>query len=241
MKLIDRFNLRDKDIISLVGGGGKTTTMYKLSEELKNEGYRVLMTTTTAILNPEFDKFKPDYFFVGGIDESFIAEKGSITVYGDYAIGKKLKGGNIDNLNKLIDRNLFDYVIIEADGANRLPIKAPKEGEPVIGPLNTKTIGLIGLDSLGKRIKDIVHRPEYFEKIVGLDRMEESLAVEDVVKLIVADKGLFKESIGEQIVVLNKADTEDRIEKGQSIVNKIRELNFSGDILLGDIMTKSFY
>ena len=44
---------RDPNIISLVGGGGKTTTMFGLAERFAAEGKRVLVTTTTHIRLPE--------------------------------------------------------------------------------------------------------------------------------------------------------------------------------------------
>lgn len=35
--------------ISVVGAGGKTTLIYRLAEELKEKGFRVLITTTTKM------------------------------------------------------------------------------------------------------------------------------------------------------------------------------------------------
>lgn len=40
-------------VISIVGAGGKTSTMYDLAEELAAKGARVLMTTSTHIAKPE--------------------------------------------------------------------------------------------------------------------------------------------------------------------------------------------
>ena len=50
-------NLTKKEIISFVGGGGKTTTMFSLAEELKAMGKKVLVTTTTKIFVPNEDQF----------------------------------------------------------------------------------------------------------------------------------------------------------------------------------------
>jgi len=47
----------------------------------------------------------------------------------------KLLGIDEDWVEEL--RRLVPYVIVEADGARRLPIKAPSEGEPVIPPSTT--------------------------------------------------------------------------------------------------------
>ena len=40
-------------VISIVGAGGKTSTMYDLAEELAAKGARVLITTSTHIAKPE--------------------------------------------------------------------------------------------------------------------------------------------------------------------------------------------
>ena len=38
---------RERRVISLVGGGGKTTTMYALAEIFREEGKKVIVTTST--------------------------------------------------------------------------------------------------------------------------------------------------------------------------------------------------
>ncbi|MGD8444111.1 MAG: hypothetical protein PVI94_11495, partial [Desulfobacterales bacterium] len=43
-------------VVSLVGGGGKTTLMFKLARELSMTGESVLTTTTTKIFEPSLDQ-----------------------------------------------------------------------------------------------------------------------------------------------------------------------------------------
>ncbi len=51
-------------------------------------------------------------------------------------------------------------MIIEADGARKLPIKAPAEHEPVIPEFVNTVITVIGLSGLGKPLtEEWVHRP----------------------------------------------------------------------------------
>lgn len=40
-------------VISLVGGGGKTTLLYAMASHCAQKGWRVLVSTTTHILRPE--------------------------------------------------------------------------------------------------------------------------------------------------------------------------------------------
>ena len=52
MKLKDALGIRPGEVISLVGGGGKTSTMFALAKELASAGGCVITTTTTRILDP---------------------------------------------------------------------------------------------------------------------------------------------------------------------------------------------
>ena len=52
MKLKEALEIRDREVICLVGGGGKTTTMFALAKELAKGGRCVITTTTTRIFEP---------------------------------------------------------------------------------------------------------------------------------------------------------------------------------------------
>src|SRR2546430_17614853 len=54
--LCDLIDLPAHPLITIVGAGGKTTTMYSLASELANRGKRVITTTTTQIFYPEPDE-----------------------------------------------------------------------------------------------------------------------------------------------------------------------------------------
>ena len=51
--LSDLIDLPAKPLISIIGAGGKTTTMYTLAGELSQRGKRVITTTTTQIFLPK--------------------------------------------------------------------------------------------------------------------------------------------------------------------------------------------
>lgn len=50
--LIDTFNIKNKDIITIVGAGGKTSLMFSASSLFRKD-YKVLVTTTTHIYVPD--------------------------------------------------------------------------------------------------------------------------------------------------------------------------------------------
>lgn len=236
MNICDKLKLKDQEVISFVGGGGKTTTITELADELKNLGEKVLITTTTAMLKPE----EYDYCFLKTIEPSFKPSPGSITVFAHRIEGKKLRGEPVSYLEEIIDRDIFDYVLIEADGARQKPIKAPVSNEPVILKDTTKTVGIIGLDALGERIIDIAYEPEYFSKIIGRN-IEDIIEEQDIVNLVRHNKGLFKDSMGDKIFILNKANNEELIKRSEKIRNLLIDSKFSAIIVITDILKNKFY
>lgn len=73
---------------------------------------------------------------------------------------------------------LADYVIVEADGSKRLPLKAHAAHEPVIPPETSRTVCVVGLSGLGRRVAEVVHRPELFappESVVTPELLAEVL------------------------------------------------------------------
>lgn len=233
-------NIRKKDIISIVGAGGKTSTMYRIAWELKKKKKRVLITTTTAIYCPP--PYVYDYFFISNNIQELITKSNdvldsSITVIGSYIINNnKLKGINKNWINDLYDK--YDYIIIEADGAKKKPIKAPASYEPVIPTLTTIVIGCIGLDCIGNYInEENVHRADIFTKVVN-QNLGNIINFDTIRHLINSEDGLFKEcgNISNKVVLLNKALTEDLFQeaKNYSIVI-LRENKSISKIIIGNV------
>ncbi len=70
-------------VISLVGAGGKTTTMYQLADELAEQGKRVLVTTSTHIRRPR--EGEGQWARIGHIREvKDISWEGNILTVGKY-------------------------------------------------------------------------------------------------------------------------------------------------------------
>ena len=56
-ELLD-IDVNSKKIISVVGGGGKTSLIFRLAEELAEQGKKVIVTTTTHIAFEPEDVYK---------------------------------------------------------------------------------------------------------------------------------------------------------------------------------------
>lgn len=215
--IYQKFNidLSKNEIISFVGAGGKTTTIEKLSKELSSLNKKVLVTTSTAMFNPNMDIY--DIIFIGSFPEDYVPKDSSITFYADTSIGKKVKCLDLNNIDEIIKRDVFDYILIEADGSREKPIKAPNETEPVITNYTTKTVGVIGLDSLGKPIQEICHRPEILCKLTD-KLIDDSVDINSITELVKSPLGLFKNAVGEKILYINKIiEISDAIEIKSSL------------------------
>ena len=225
-----------KGILSFVGGGGKTTTIFSLAEELKVLGKKVLISTTTHIFKPDREDF--DNIFLKDLEEKEIRSS-TITILGEKIVDGKIKGLDPSSLEAIIKKDLFDFILIEADGARGMPIKAPASYEPVILDSTLKTIGVIGLDALNMPIDKVSHRKEILSSLLKKD-LSDSIEIEDIVKLVLAKDGLFKASKGEKILLLNNAIDKNKIRKAKLIRKALLEKVFSS-VVIADILTKNFY
>lgn len=231
-------NKNKKETISFVGGGGKTTTIFGLAEELIKAKKRVLISTTTKIFNPKKQEY--DYYFLDDIDREFTPLEGTVTVLGECIKDGKLIGVSPKKVDEIIDRNMFDFILIEADGSKGKPIKAPAPHEPIVPIKTTITIGIIGLDCFNKAIdQNIAHRPELLKKISGNEHFK-TINQNVIINLVLAKDGLFKNSKGKKILLLNKADESSKIHIAKTIQDKLGSMGFT-NIVLADVKKKLFY
>jgi len=215
LKLYQELDIRldKKEMICFVGAGGKTSAMFHLAKELKQLGKKVLVTTTTSIFFPKKEEY--DFPIINPRDDFkdvFVNENGSIIVMGkECTKERKLKGFDKSWLDQLFMNSDFDYILVEGDGSRRKPIKAPASYEPVIPSLTACTIGVVGLDSVGKSIsQETVHRVQAFCDIVG--QGEGSIIDEEsIIRLVSHENGLFKGTprSSRKYLLLNKADDEE--------------------------------
>lgn len=228
-------SLEESSVISVVGGGGKTTLIEVLADELKSKGKRVLVAPSTAMALPP--EYKYDNLFIGEILPEFLPESGSITYFAEYNDSIKIRTKDIGLIENIKSRNIFDYLLVEADGAKKKPIKAPGDHEPVILRCTEITVGVIGIDSLDMPIDEKhVHRAEIFKSRIG--KSHGVIDEDAIVELVLNENGLFKSSLGRKILFLNKADSELKIKRGLGIKKKLKDKEIS--VFIGEIKTGNF-
>lgn len=160
MKLSQALRVRP-GVTAIIGGGGKTTLMEHLAAELSREA-RVIVCTTTHIL-PE--KTMP--CLVSPVQAEIIAalEKNPCICVGTWSENGKF---GLPELPVGTLAQLADYVIVEADGAKRLPLKAHAAHEPVIPPEANQTILVVGASGFGKPMQQSVHRAALAAERLGV-------------------------------------------------------------------------
>jgi len=149
-----------RGVTALIGGGGKTTLLYTLAEELRKKG-SILLCTSTHIRIPE------QYPLVtAGAD----ALRAALAEHGAVCAGTPAENGKLTAppLSFETLSGLADYVLVEADGARRLPLKAHAPHEPVIPPNAQRVVLVVGADGFGRPVSQVCHRPERWAELAGV-------------------------------------------------------------------------
>ena len=166
--------MHPKEVVVLVGGGGKTTLMFRLADELAVSGRRVVTTMTTRIFVGQMDRAPAR--LVTEDEATLLAELPAaldayrhVIVAGEVIVEQdKVQGVSPVLLDRIAAHPAVDAVIVEADGSRRLPFKAPAPHEPVIPTSATIVVPLVGLDVLGQPLDaDHVHRPQLVAELTG--------------------------------------------------------------------------
>ena len=115
-------------------------------------------------------------------------------------------------------------VLVEADGAKRLPLKAPAEHEPVIPPCADAVAAVAGMDAGGQAVGAVCHRPERVCALLGAGA-EHVLTPADAALLLASPQG-GRKGVGEAMAfrcVLNKADTPERAAHARAVAGRLAE------------------
>ena len=194
-----------KGITALVGGGGKTTAMLRLARELAAGGARVIVTATTHIFPPEG--------IPTGNPSNAAEVSHALMLEPLLCLGKPAADGKLGapDLSMAMLTQQADYVLVEADGAKHLPLKAPAEHEPVIPPETRLVIAVAGLDGAGKPIKEAAFRPKLYATLCG-KREAEIVTPRDIALVLAHEAGQRKDipKGARFAALLNKTDDAER-------------------------------
>ena len=185
-----------RGITSVIGSGGKTTLLGRLASELPGT---VILTTTTHFL--PFDGVPTET----GEDEGelrALLERHRVVCVGRraQAATPKLTAGAMTS-GELA--RLADYVLVEADGSRRLPLKAHAAWEPAIPAGSAQSVLVLGASGFGRPVAEAVHRPEVFCELAGCvpadaatpERVAAVLRTEDLASRVLINQCESEESL----------------------------------------------
>lgn len=170
-------------LTAVTGSGGKTSLIAALARELPG---RVIVATSTHILP------------AAGLP--LVTKTLSALPAPKICMGAPTEEGKLTAPQQPWEEllTLADYVLVEADGSKRLPLKAHLPHEPVIPAEANQVISVLGLSGLGQPIGRVAHRSEIYARLAGC-------TVEDIATPARAAAVLQKEG-GFTRLVLNQAE-----------------------------------
>jgi probable selenium-dependent hydroxylase accessory protein YqeC len=171
--LADALGLKADEVVALVGGGGKTTAMFRLAREMVARGGTAITTTTTKIFAAQIGLAPAHVMAADATRERVVTALAShrqLLVIGD----TDPSTGKADGVSLELFRDLRAWcpgacIVNEADGSRMRPFKAPAAHEPVIPAETTLVVAVVGADVFGQPLDaEHVHRPELVSALSGV-------------------------------------------------------------------------
>ena len=224
MDLIKAFDIQNDDVITITGGGGKTSLMFAIGAACSQVGLRHLLTTTAKICISDV----PEKQCLINVDIKAVLRRVENEPQIEWIIGKELFAGQkisgFSNEELLFLRDALAPVVIvnEGDGSKRKPYKFYNEYEPIIPGLTTKLIHVIGAEVLFQKIDDATfHRSELF---TGAETVFDEQVFKKTLEAFVKDKLKPEFEALPSILLINKADQGNQ--ENARIMGKIGRLIF---------------
>lgn len=172
----------------LIGGGGKTTLMYRLAAAWTARQESVLCTTTTRIMPPAKEQC-PDLRIasLGSlISDLRLRPTQLATVVSGTKDGKCLGFGPLEALSLKSEAR---HLVVEADGSAGRPVKVHAPYEPVLAPSASCVVAVVGSWCVGAPLDARhVHRPERFAALTG-SALGSAVTAFDVANAILHNEG----------------------------------------------------
>ena len=228
--------LAGKRLIAVAGAGGKKSTMYALASRCAG---RVGLTTTVncpypspalgvrLVIEEEAALLEKVCATPREFRKVFFARPGK---YADLAAGIRA-----ELVTQVHSAQVFDLLLVKADGARRRLIKAPAEGEPIFPPGTELVLYVVSAHALGRKLNSgVAHRMEELMALTGAEE-ETTIGAEHIVKLLTSSAGALK-GVGPDVRVvpiINRVDTPARHRQARDIAGQALSLSprLSGVVL----------
>lgn len=217
MSLAELLDIRT-GVTAVIGSGGKTTLLRTLGEELSASRTVLLCTTTKIFPFPDLPCAK------GAAEISRLRKECRLLCAGREVSGK-LTAPDVPMAELA---SWFDYVLVEADGAARRPLKAHAAHEPVIPREAEQTICVVGASGFGRPIREAAHRPELYAELAGVS--QEALVVPKMEAAVLNQEGLH------QSVFINQVETAEQLAWARELAALLTCPVLAGSLWKGEYM-----
>ncbi|MGL5437875.1 MAG: selenium cofactor biosynthesis protein YqeC [Lachnospiraceae bacterium] len=223
-------------VISFVGAGGKSTTMYQLADELAERGCYVVVTTSTHIRCPEDGWVVCNKTIEEAVGRGW---KERILTVGNLEEGTGKLTAPDDLMDPAAIERVLDnagVILIEADGSKGYPLKVPAEHEPVLLGQTDMVVACAGLTVLGRTFEDGCFRFDGYGTWLHR-KASDRIDAEDTALVLMDErgsrKGISKLSDCTCRIVLNQADDEAVKDQAAKMVRLLPEFMKSGCVMTG--------
>jgi molybdenum cofactor cytidylyltransferase len=215
------------DVVSLVGAGGKTTLLFQLAHALAATGWRVVVTVTTHLGREQSD-LAPHHLVCEGAGGASAQVRAALDQYpivlvtgGPVEGGQRWGGVHREWVAEAARMPEVDAVLVEADGARGLSLKAPAPYEPVLPPCTTLLVPVAAVDAVGRPVAEVSHRPEQVARLTGLGPADAVTAQAVAAVLSDPEGGLKGKPAGARVrVVINKVESAADLAVGRQIAER---------------------
>ena len=143
-------------VVSLFGGGGKTSLLAVLTALYAAEGTPVLVTTTTRTEPVAWSGLTVRRYPARGPEQPLPA--GPVFLHRGTGQDGKWRGLSPGEVDQLGRREPDRVCLVEADGSAGLPVKLHRPGEPVWPQRTSLALAVMGLGAIGEPVAEVLHR-----------------------------------------------------------------------------------
>lgn len=208
-------------ITTFIGGGGKTSAIFQVARELMAQNKRVIVTTTTKMYEPTPEQMET--VCINPTDaqvKEHMDRIGAIVIAGGRT-ADKITSVTQEDLGRM--RPYADYILVEGDGAKRLPLKVPAAHEPVIPKDSTKVVIVIGMKCFAQPLETVCFRAELAQQLVGVPKSTKVTGT--ILRQIIMHPYGLQKGIGQrqQVLLINQMDHMQKPQQIRDIIETLRE------------------
>jgi len=209
MKLISALRLDNASRVAFVGSGGKTTALSQIAAEWNNP---CIISTTTHL--GEWQRTIADqHLVIENLDDwgkLRLIQEGSVLVTG-LQEGTRLNGLKSPEIMHCLEicEEKQIPLFLECDGSRQLPLKFPKNDEPIVPPFVDTVVVTCGLSGLNQPLDSgSTYQADLFSKYSGIETGQ-MITIAGLIEVLSHPNGGLKNipKHARKILLLNQADT----------------------------------